>query len=203
MEKNLTEISNELNRISRFKGKPRLIFMTDNEAQPHPEETIDRMPEGSMVILRDYDDENRHDLAKALSYICQSKGIKFLVAGDLTLALMVDADGVHLPKYMAQDAESIKIDNPNFIITIAANSKKAVEKAELLGVYAVLVAPVFPTKSHPETFEDQSLLIGTEQLQELCSEFDIAIYALGGVNVETAERIKHSGIAGFAAIRGI
>ena len=125
MKKNLSEISKELNRESRFKGMPRVIFMTDQAAQPCPEDVIDRMPEGSMVILRDYDDEDRYDLAKALSYICKSKEIKFLVAGDLTLSLMVEADGIHLPEYMMGEALKIKEDHSDFIITTAAHSEQA------------------------------------------------------------------------------
>ena len=59
MTEKLTEIATKLNRESRFDDMPRLIFITDNKAQPHPEDVITRLPSGSMVILRDYDDDNR------------------------------------------------------------------------------------------------------------------------------------------------
>jgi thiamine-phosphate pyrophosphorylase len=203
MKKNLSEISKELNRESRFKGMPRVIFMTDQAAQPCPEDVIDRMPEGSMVILRDYDDEDRYDLAKALSYICKSKEIKFLVAGDLTLSLMVEADGIHLPEYMMGEALKIKEDHSDFIITTAAHSEQAVSIADKHGVYAILLAPIFSTKSHPETFNDKSRVIGADNVSEICKKYKSAIYALGGINTETAVTIMHSGIAGFAAIRGV
>lgn len=203
MKKNLTEISKELNRISRFKGMPRLIFMTDNVVRPHPEEVIDQMPKGSMVILRDYDDENRYDLAQALSYICKSKEIKFLVAGDLTLALMVDADGVHLPEFMMDEVINIQRDHSDLIITVAAHSSKALEKADQYNVYAALLAPIFPTKSHPETLNDPEKVIGVDQLAECCIHHKTPLYALGGINQETAKMIMHTGLAGFAVIRGI
>ncbi|MDG1438478.1 MAG: thiamine phosphate synthase [Emcibacteraceae bacterium] len=203
MKKNLSEISKELNRESRFKGMPRLIFMTDQMAQPYPEDVIDRMPEGSMVILRDYDDEDRYDLAKALLYICKSKGIIFLVAGDLTLSLMVEADGIHLPEYMMGELPKIRKNHPDIIITTAAHSEEAVQNADMHDVYAVLLAPIFPTKSHPETFNDKSQVIGAGNLNEICKKCKSAIYALGGVNNETALTIMHSRIAGFAAIRGV
>ena len=55
MTGNLTEIALELNRESRFDNMPRVIFITDNGAQPYPEDVIERLPKNSMVILRDYD----------------------------------------------------------------------------------------------------------------------------------------------------
>ena len=61
MTGNLTEIALELNRESRFDNMPRVIFMTDNEAQPFPEDVIEKLPSGSMVILRDYDHDDREE----------------------------------------------------------------------------------------------------------------------------------------------
>ncbi|MCC3861981.1 thiamine phosphate synthase [Emcibacteraceae bacterium Y4] len=177
--------------------------MTDKKAQPLPEEVIERMPSGSMVILRDYDHENRAELAKALCYICRVKGIKFMVAGDLTLALMVQADGIHLPEYMLDQIATIKRENPDFTVTVSAHDHSAVRKAEKSDADGVLLAPVFPTYSHPETFDDPSKTIGTDKLANICAKQKIAIYALGGINIDTALSLKDTGIAGIAAIRGI
>lgn len=204
MKRNLTEIAKELNRESCHESDamPRLIFITDNKAQPFPEDIVAKLPEGSMVILRDYDDENRYDLGKALSYICKARGIKFLVAGDLTLCLMLGADGIHLPEYMIGEAINIKKEHPDYIITASVHDVGGVQRAEEIGLYAVLLAPIFPTHSHPETFDKPSSTIGKERLSEICNAYDIPVYALGGINEKTAREIIDTNIAGFAAIRG-
>lgn len=202
MTENLTEIALELNRESRFNGMPRLIFMTDNKAQPRPEDIISKMPPGSMVILRDYDDENRFNLGQALRYVCRQRDIKFFVAGDLSLALILEADGLHLPEYMLDDAEQIKCDHPTLLLSSAAHSEEAVKKASDLNLFAVLLSPIFPTKSHPETFNDDGKIIGIQKLTEIANNYKIAIYALGGINSNTAKKIINSNIAGFAGIRG-
>ena len=95
MKRNLTEISKELNRQSGFEGKASVIFITDRHAQPYPENIVSELPVGSMVITRDYDDENRAELGRALGYICKARNLKFIVAGDYTLCLMLEADGIH------------------------------------------------------------------------------------------------------------
>lgn len=202
MTGNLTEIALELNRESRFDNMPRVIFMTDNEAQPFPENVIEKLPSGSMVILRDYDHDDRANLGKALRYICRAKGIKFFVAGDIMLSLMLDADGIHLPEYMLSDAKKIKQDYPSLLMSIAAHNEMTVAKAERLDLFAVLLSPIFPTESHPETFSDESKTIGIKRLNEVCEKYKIPVYALGGINEQTAQELLNSNIAGIAGIRG-
>lgn len=202
MTGNLTEIALELNRESRFDNMPRVIFMTDNKAQPFPEDVIESLPRDSMVILRDYDHDYRANLGKALRYICRAKGIKFFVAGDITLSLMLDADGIHLPEYMLSDAKKIKQEYPSLLISVSAHNEITVSKADNLDLFAVLLSPIFPTKSHPETFTDESKTIGIKRLNEVCEKYKIPVYALGGINEQTAQELLNSNIAGFAGIRG-
>lgn len=202
MSENLTEITNKLNRESRFDHMPRLIFITDNGAQPYPEGVIERLPKNSMVILRDYDLETRANLGKALRYICKTKGIKFFVAGDITLALILDADGIHLPEFMLSEAEKIKQDYPSMLISVAAHKEETIVEAEKLNLFASLLSPIYPTKSHPETFDDIGKTIGINKLNELCERYKIPVYALGGINRETAQELLNSKIAGFAGISG-
>lgn len=203
MNGNLTEISKELNHLSRFDGLPSLIFITDQSSQPYPEHIIDKLPNGSIVILRDYDHKSRYELGKALSYLCKAKNLKFLVAGDLTLALSLEADGIHLPEYLMEKALDIRKENPNYFITAAAHNEKIVQKAIQYKIDAVLLAPIFPTQSHPETIEDMSLTIGTEKLRSISINNDIPIYGLGGININTIKNLYGTGIVGIATITGL
>ena len=189
MKRNLAEISQELNRQSGWKDLPHLIFITDQEAQPLPEAVIENLPPGAMVIFRDYDHENRAELASALRYICRSKDIKFLVAGDITLALMVGADGIHLPEYMINEATTIHHDYPKLFVTASCHAKTAVGELPLPEVDAILLAPIFATSSHPETINDPSLAIGPNKLRIICEDIKRPVYALGGVNSTTAETL--------------
>ena len=196
----LTEILKELNRQNGFDHLPSLIFMTDQKAQPYPENVIEKMSAGSMVILRDYDDENRYGLAVALKYICEAKNIKILIAADLELALMIGADGIHLPEYKMEQAQEIRSDHPDYIITAAVHDEDAVRQAQDYNLNAVLLSPIFATKSHPKTFDDPGSVIGPDKLTEICAAHEIPIYALGGINLDNVQNLNDTGIAGIAAI---
>ena len=202
MKRNLAEISQELNRQSDWKALPDLIFITDQKTQPLPEDIIENLPHDSMVIYRDYDYENRAELASALRYICKSKGIKFLVAGDLTLALMVGADGIHLPEHMINEAKAIRDAHSNFFITVSCHANTNVEDLPKKEIDAVLFAPIFATNSHPETMSDATLTIGPSKLKVICENICVPVYALGGVNEDTAIKLLGTGVAGVAAISG-
>lgn len=203
MKRNLAEISNDLNRQSGYEQLPGLIFITDRHAQPSPEEVIGKLPAGSMVILRDYGYEGRRELGEALHYISKARNIKFLVAGDLTLALNLGADGIHLPEYMMKEAAKIRKEHPALFITAATHDEIAVMTAVNMELNAVLLGPVFPTKSHPETINDASLTVGISRLAAICKKCNIAIYALGGINEKTARLLFDTGVAGIAATRGL
>ncbi len=203
MEKKLSEIANELNNQSGYKDLPNLVFITDQSAQPCPEKIIATLPENSMVILRDYDDENRHNLGVALGYICKSRNIKFLVAGDIELSLMLAADGIHLPEHMIGKAKEIRKAHPDYFITASCHTEDAIKCAVDACVDAIFLAPVFATESHPETFQDPQQTLGVEKVKYFCGKYDMPFYALGGVNKNTAISLRHSGVAGIAAVRGI
>lgn len=203
MIRNLTEISKELNRLSGFKDLPSLIYMTDSDIHQHPESIIGKMPGGSMVIFRDYDHEKRYELGMALRYICKSRKIKFLVAGDIALSLLLDADGIHFPEFMLQEAHNIRSEHPNLFLSVAAHNELTVKTAHEIGMDAVLLAPIFSTDSHPETHDDKNLTIGIEKLTTFCKNTEIPIYALGGINHQNAIDLLRSGVAGIAAIRGL
>ena len=203
MKRKLSEIAQELNQQSGFNHLPGLIFITDQYAQPCPERVLDQLPKDSMVIFRDYAHENRNELGQALHYVARARGIKFLVAGDLALTLMLDADGIHLSEHLIPQVNDITKEHPNLFITASCHSIEAVQNATVHNVDAVLLGPVFPTKSHPETINKPKLTLGVGGLTEICGNTNIPIYALGGINRETAEKITQSGATGIAAIRGI
>lgn len=203
MTEKLTEISKELNHQSDFDHLPALIFMTDQDAQPMPENIIAKMPKGAMVIFRDYQHQNRTDLGKALCYICKARGVKFIVAGDLTLCLMLGADGIHLPEYMVGETKNIRADHKDLLITTAAHGEQAVSRAQSCGVDAILLAPIFPTKSHMRTIGNPKSCLGRDKLKYICGKYKIAIYALGGITQINAAELMDTGITGIATIRGL
>ena len=72
-----------------------LAFLTDATRIPLPEIILRRLPPGVAVIYRDYQAPNRQAVAQKLRAICADRQLLFLIGGDVTLARLVQADGVH------------------------------------------------------------------------------------------------------------
>lgn len=181
---------------------PSLFFITDQTAQPCPERVIESLPESAAVILRDYDHERRAELGEKLHFLCTQRNIRFLVAKDIQLALQLKADGLHLPEFMTENATQIKEEHSNLIVTVSCHSEDAATRAYECNADAILFAPVFATESHPNTLQNDALVLGSEKVRALCTKLPIPIYALGGMTVETVQSLKDTGVAGVAGIRG-
>jgi thiamine-phosphate pyrophosphorylase len=173
---------------------PALVLMTDQHRLPNPCAAIAGLPPGSAVILRDYDDPDRRDLAARLVRSCRRHGVRLLIGADAGLARRVGADGVHLPEHMIGDAR-VRRHRPGWLVTAAAHSPAALRRAARTGVDAVLLAPVFATASHPETTP-----IGPWRFAIWCHGCTVPVLALGGVSSSCAARLRQAGAAGFAAI---
>jgi thiamine-phosphate pyrophosphorylase len=121
-----------------------------------------------------------------------------LIAGDAQLAADIGAHGLHLPEARAREAAHWRSLKPSWVITAAAHSARAIAVARSAGADAVLLAPVFPTASHPGR---ESL--GLVRARLIAARTSFPIYALGGVNAETIARLAQAGFAGIAAIEGL
>lgn len=178
-------------------NRPRLALMTDETRLSDPAAAIRALPRGSIVILRHYDAPGRDGLARRLAMLCKSRRLRFLVAGDWRLAAQVGADGLHLPENMAKRGRGPWA-RRRWLVTAAAHSGRALFRAARAGADAALLAPVFPTASHPGR-----PALGAVRFAALVRRSPIPVYALGGIDPATARRLKGAGQAGFAGIGGI
>lgn len=179
---------------------PWLIFMTDPRAG-NPIAAVSRLPSGSAVILRHYDDRCRADLAFRLRDATQKRGIRLLVAADHALAAACEADGVHLPESLLHHAlypELVARRRCGGLVTAAVHSHRALVMAGRQGVDAVLVSPVFPTASHPG-----AVALGVFRFRALVQRSRVPVLALGGISVSTLPRLYTSGAWGVAAVSAL
>ena len=79
---------------------PPKIFMTDRHRLPNWKEVLSTLPEGTGVILRDYDAPDRKKMAEQIADICAARGLVLSIGGDPELALALGA-GLHMPEKQA------------------------------------------------------------------------------------------------------
>ncbi len=176
---------------------PPLIMMTDWRRLPDPMPAVAGLPKGSAVILRHYDYPEREKLARRLAALCRQNGIKLLIAGDTYLAHAVNADGIHLPRYMARRGPGRwrPWQKPGWIVTAAAHSPMEISRAARAGADAVLLSPVLATPSHPK-----AMPIGILRAVIWRRGTSLPVYALGGMTPANMRRIRIGGFAGIAGI---
>ncbi len=191
----LARAAARLNAASRWAGRvPPLVLMTDDDRLRDPRAAARALPKGSMVIVRSRNAATRAAHAEALMKLARLKGLIVLVAADAALAARVGADGVHLPEAAAGELAHLRVRDPGWFITLAAHSQGALAKAALAGADAVLLSPVFATKSHP----DRAALTPI-RANRIAAAFRVPVYALGGIDARNAALLSPA-FAGLAAI---
>lgn len=177
---------------------PALVLMTDQARVPDPVTAMRALPRGSAVILRHTDAKKRAALGRALIEIAHARGLKLLIAGDAKLAAEIGAYGLHLPEARAGEAAHWRALKASWLITAAAHSARGLTAARIAGADAALLAPVFATPSHPDRAP-----LGLLRARLIAARAGLPVYALGGVNTRTIERLAHATFAGIAAIEAL
>ncbi len=173
---------------------PTAWFVTDPTRTPHPATIAARLPRGWGVIYRHHGATDRATIATRLARTCRLHGLILLVSADPALASCIGADGVHWPE---QRLRGVRARSPHFIETASAHSRAAIAHAARLGVDAVLVSTVFPSRS-----ASAGQPIGALRFRQLARAAALPVYALGGVTADNAAgAMPHA--AGWAAIDAV
>ncbi len=196
---NLTSGLSKLNSSFHHTQKRRpwpavVIYMSDEERDPDPLDTIKRLPKDAWVIFRHYDIADRQRVARQVAALCRRRGLKLLVAGDGRLAAAVQAQGLHLPEHQLRRFGRRQRQR-HWIVTAAAHSPSALLRAQRCGVDIALVSPVFVTASHPG-----GRALGPLKLARFCCDALLPVVALGGITPANCRRVQPSGAIGIAAI---
>jgi thiamine-phosphate pyrophosphorylase len=99
---------------------------------------------------------------------------------------------------MMGQAKRLQGRHPNWIITTAAHSPRAIAKAAQLELDAALISPVFvshsPSAGRP---------LGQTRVTIWVSKANLPVIALGGIGHNNARLLVGTGVWGIAAIDGL
>ncbi len=182
----------------RGRPLPPLILMTDPARIPDPVVAAERLPRGSAVVFRAFGAEDAVEQGLRLAAVARRRGLVLLAGADARLAIAIGAEGVHLPERLVNRASAIRRAHPLWLITVAAHGEAAARRARLRGADAVVISPVFESRS-----PSAGPALGPARLASLVRRTKRPVYALGGVNAMTAARLIGSGAAGIAAVEAL
>lgn len=139
------------------------------------------------------------ELARKVKELCHHYHVPFIVNDDVSLALALDADGVHLGQ---EDLSIIKARElfPDKIIGLSVGSIEEYQESAVDEVDYIGVGPIFPTNSK----DDAGRAIGVKGLCDIRQYApDIPIVAIGGIGVNNVADLYHNGADGIAIISAI
>ena len=139
-----------------------------------------------------------HSLAVVLRQMTGRYGARLYINDRVDIALMVGADGVHLPE-KGLPANEVKACYPHLLVGVSTHSLEGAQRAERDGADFITFSPIFETPSKREYGPPQ----GLEQLRAVCREVKLPVLALGGVHKNRVLTVLEQGAFGVALISGI
>jgi thiamine-phosphate pyrophosphorylase len=135
--------------------------------------------------------------ARLLRELCRK--VLFLVNDRVDLALMVDADGVHLGQEDLPYEAARELLGPDKIIGITVHNLREAREAAARGADYLGVSPIFPTR----TKADAGAAGGLGLLREIRREVAVPLIAIGGINLSNARQVIRAGADGLCAISAV
>lgn len=180
------------------------VFFTDALKINNPESIILNLPKFSAIIVREYslDKNERESFAKKIINLARKKNIKVLIAKDISLALKLNADGVHFSDHdrLPVNFFNKKSFAKNFILSLSCHSIKSFIRAIKHQPDLVFLSPIFKTTSHlhNKAFGINNLKKIVKFAQE--KQVRSNIFALGGIQEKNLKLIRKMRLNGIGAI---
>jgi len=165
---------------------PRVVLLSDARNDHRLETAIARMPRGSALVFRHY---HLPPLARGARFeqlrrLCARRGVLVITAGG---ARGWRADGRYGDPRALVRAKGLRLATAHSLAEIGAAVRARAS--------AVLLSPVFPTRSHPG-----APVLGPLRFLLLARRCPLPVIALGGMTKARAARLP---VAGWAAIDGL
>ncbi len=160
---------------------PKLWLLSDERNDEALEDALTSMPGGSGFIYRHYylDDAERLARFRQLSHLAKSRGHWVILADSALTAREWGADGIYgAPRALYPRRKDL------FQLATAHNLHE-IGLANRLGADAVLLSPVFATRSHPGAPS-----LGPARFRMLARHATMPVIALGGMNAARAEALQ-------------
>lgn len=170
------------------------------------EKMVEDVIKGGADVIQYRDTSSRLDserirLLKNLKKITKHYNIPLIVNNRLDLALITDADGVHV----GQDDISVeeiyslcKKVGRKLLVGLSTHSVKQAFEAEKKGVDYIGIGPVFATPTKPD-YQD----IGVDVAEEVFRTVKIPAVAIGGINEDNVCMLTKKGINRIAVVRAV
>jgi len=153
-----------------------------------------------IVQLRDKVSDGRTFYAKALAFREKTKaaGALFIVNDRLDIALLANADGVHLGNDDLP-AEAVRHLAPNLLIGVSCNTEEQAATAENRGASYFNIGPLFPT----QTKEEARDYVGTKAIPRFAARSPLPFTVMGGIKFNHLPELAAAGASRIAVVTAL
>lgn len=150
--------------------------------------------------LREKDASGKEFLEKAyrLRELTKKYNAVFIINDRVDIALLVNADGVHVGQSDISAAEVRKLVGSEKIVGVSARTVQEAIEAKEKGADYLGVGAMFGTTTK---LDAKDVTMGT--LKDIKENIDLPIVAIGGLNLENIEELKEYNIDGYAVVSAI
>jgi thiamine-phosphate pyrophosphorylase len=135
-----------------------------------------------------------------LKKLTRENSVSFIVNDRLDLALILDADGVHVGQSDIPARAARRLLGPDKILGVSAASVAEALKAEVDGADYLGVGPIFEARG---TKADAAKPQGLELLVQIRQKCRLPLIAIGGIHRQNVNSVIQAGADGAAVISAI
>ena len=154
----------------------------------------------TMVQLREKNANGKDFLEKAirLRELTKKYNVKFLINDRIDIAMIVDADGVHIGQSDIDAVSARKLLGDNKIIGVSARNIEEAKIAKANGADYLGIGAMFSTSTKMD-----AKLVSFDTLEEITNEVDLPFVLIGGITLDNVERLKKFNPDGYALVSAI
>ncbi|MHA7820838.1 MAG: thiamine phosphate synthase [Erythrobacter sp.] len=167
--------------VRRIKPLPALWLISDERNDAELESALRKLPRGSGFIYRHYHlgDPERFERFRALRRVARTCQHTMILADSALTATEWGADGIYgAPRTLWPKRADL-------LHLATAHDLTELGLANYLGADAVLLSPVFPTRSHPD-----GETLGPARFRLLARHSPVPVIALGGMDASRAAALN-------------
>lgn len=140
------------------------------------------------------------DWGTGIRQLTRAAGALFFVNDRFDLALLLEADGVHLGQGDLRPEDLPERARAELRVGRSTHDREQARQAASEGVAYVAFGPVFPTGSKDTGYTERGLDALSEVVRDVAP---IPVVAIGGIDVTGAARVRSTGAAGVAVISAV
>lgn len=154
----------------------------------------------TMVQLREKNTDGKEFLEKALKLreLTRKYNVAFIINDRVDIALLCDADGVHVGQSDIDAVSVRKLIGKDKIIGVSARSVAEAQKAKADGADYIGIGAMFSTSTKLDAKD-----VSFDTLREMTSQVDIPFVLIGGITLDNVSQLKEFNPDGYAIVSGI